>query len=94
MDREIELAGNRQSDGEQESGFWQSDEEAEGQDDVVELGKVMSNHFCNIYGDQFNPSKSSIVTIVQENDKATKFYTGLVSWKLFEYVLNFLAKSQ
>ena len=39
------------------------------------------------------PRKSSVVTIVQENDKATKFYTGLVSWKLFEYVLNFLAKS-
>ena len=39
------------------------------------------------------PQKYSVVTIVQEKDKATKLYTaGLVSLKLFEYVLNVLAK--
>ena len=35
----------------------------------------------------------SAVAVVQENDKATKFYTALESWKLFEHYLNFLVKS-
>ena len=36
---------------------------------------------------------SSPIAILQENDKATKFYTGLESWKLFQHILNFLVKS-
>ena len=35
----------------------------------------------------------SPIAVVQENDKATKFYPGLESWKLFEHILNFLVKS-
>ena len=70
VDREIELAGNRQSDG-----------EAEGQDEAVELdGDRQSNvqsFFATSTMTSLIPQKSSVVTIVQENDKATKFYTGL-----------------
>ena len=35
---------------------------------------------------------SSALAVVLENDKATKFYTGLESWKLFEHILHFLVK--
>ena len=35
-------------------------------------------------------SRKSQVSIIKENDKATKFYTGLSSWKLFDYLDTFL----
>ena len=36
---------------------------------------------------------SEVLSIVKENDKATKFYTGLESWKLFNHVLAFCNRS-
>ena len=33
---------------------------------------------------------SSAVSIIEGNDEATKFYTGLASWKLFQHILTFL----
>ena len=37
-----------------------------------------------------NNSRKSQVSIIKENDEATKFYTGLSSWKLFDYLATFL----
>ena len=37
------------------------------------------------------PSKSQFgVAIIEGNNEATKFYTGLATWKLFQYLLSFL----
>ena len=89
VDREIELAGNRQSD-----------EEAEGQDEAVELdGDRQSNvqsFFATSTMTSLIPQKSSVVTIVQEKlmTKQQNSTLDSVSWNLFEYVLNLLVKSR
>lgn len=97
--RGTELYSNRQSDGEQESSDWQSDEEVEGDDERQGEEDGNRQSTCQVFFVPATvassvPRKSSVVTIVREIDKATKFYAGLVSWKLFEYVLNFLVKCQ
>ena len=75
---------DRQSDGD-ESSDW--DEEAEDELDNEEQSTAYLDPSW------LSAPKSSVIWIVQENDYATKFYTGLTSWKLFEYVLHFLGKS-
>ena len=75
---------DRQSDGD-ESSDW--DEEAEDELDNEEQSTTCLDLSW------LSAPKSSVIWIVQEDDYATKFYTGLTSWKLFEYVLHFLAKS-
>ena len=95
--RRTELDSNRQSDGEQESSDWQSDEEVEDDDERQDEEDGNRQSTCQVFLAPATvassvPQKSSVVAIVREIDKTTKFYTGLVSWKLFEYILNFLVK--
>lgn len=37
--------------------------------------------------------RSAVVTVIEKNDEATKYYTGLATWKLFEFLLDFLLKT-
>ena len=45
---------------------------------------------CYVPFQSQNKSKPYGTNIIQENDEATKFYTGLASWALFQFLLGFL----